>query len=292
MGGSIQPDVLRGVPINWPDGFLTFALERYAILERRRSGQPFPWTDDPILRDHRFTNVFRDDDTVTQFIHTWVDARDDVGLLKDLTYARLCNEPSTMLATGRLSDPGFDPVAFIAVIDCIGGGKTKAKVNKNPVWRGPYQVAGAFKLRLGYPYREQLIAYHVPKIAGKLAEVIRAQRGQSDLKPYLDALGAVWGYRNDTVFVQVLLDLASLRPDLVPSTCRVPPSSGVEPLCVALGITQDDLVTEAQRLWNERHPRRMELKDAEHALCEWRKYIVWKHGLSKRPNRYRVKAER
>jgi hypothetical protein len=157
MGGSIQPDVLSGVSISWPDGFLTFACERYAILERRRNGQTWPWTDDPILRDHRFTNIFRDDDTVTQFIHSWVSHSDDASLLADLTYARLCNEPSTMLATGRLSDPDFDPVKFIAVIDRIGGGKTKAKVNKNPVWRGPYQVAGAFKLRLGYPYREQLI---------------------------------------------------------------------------------------------------------------------------------------
>lgn len=293
MGGSINVNVLKNVPISWPDDFLSFATERYAIFERRDRGQSWPWTDDLILRAYRFTNLFRDDDTVTRWIHAWVKPiiHDDAKLVGDLTYARLCNEPSTMEATGRLSDPGFDPTQFIAVIDRIGGGKTKAKVNVNSVWRGPYQVAGAFKKCLGYPYREQLIALHVPKVASELANVIRLQQGQSDLALYLDALEPVWGYRNDTVFVQVLLDLATLRSDLVPCSCRVPSSSGVAPLCVALNKSQDDLVSEAKELWNAQHSRQMELKDAEHSLCEWRKYIVWKHGLSKRPNRYRPRIE-
>ena len=42
-----------------------FLRERYAILLRRRAGQAWPWTEDPVLRAWRFTNVRREDDRTT-----------------------------------------------------------------------------------------------------------------------------------------------------------------------------------------------------------------------------------
>ena len=42
-----------------------FLRERYQILLRRRAGQPWPWTDDPVLQAWRFTNVRREDDRTT-----------------------------------------------------------------------------------------------------------------------------------------------------------------------------------------------------------------------------------
>ena len=48
--------------------FLTFILERENIRLRREAGQPWPWTEDPILRQYRFCNVRREDDTVSQWI--------------------------------------------------------------------------------------------------------------------------------------------------------------------------------------------------------------------------------
>jgi hypothetical protein len=41
-----------------------FAAERQAIFERRLCGAPAPWTEDSILRDYRFCNVFRAADRV------------------------------------------------------------------------------------------------------------------------------------------------------------------------------------------------------------------------------------
>ena len=43
--------------------------ERQAIHERRKAGQPPPWTKDEILRTYRFCNVRREDDRVTRWIH-------------------------------------------------------------------------------------------------------------------------------------------------------------------------------------------------------------------------------
>ncbi len=47
--------------------FFAWAREREAIRRRRAAGQPWPWTDDPALRDYRITNVFREYDKTT----TW-----------------------------------------------------------------------------------------------------------------------------------------------------------------------------------------------------------------------------
>lgn len=75
-----------------------FALERHSIYERRRAGQPWPWTDDPILREWRFTNCYRDLDTVTQWLRSnWYDRRADApDLWFSAVVARHVNWPETL----------------------------------------------------------------------------------------------------------------------------------------------------------------------------------------------------
>lgn len=43
-------------------------LERQKIYQRRIAGEPPPWTDDEVLNNYRFCNVYREQDTVTQWI--------------------------------------------------------------------------------------------------------------------------------------------------------------------------------------------------------------------------------
>lgn len=45
-----------------------YACQRQEIFYRRLLHQTPPWTDDPILRSHRFTNVYRASDRVTQYL--------------------------------------------------------------------------------------------------------------------------------------------------------------------------------------------------------------------------------
>jgi hypothetical protein len=45
-----------------------FASERQCAFCRRVAGQPSPWTDDPILRQYKFCNVFRAADRVSQYM--------------------------------------------------------------------------------------------------------------------------------------------------------------------------------------------------------------------------------
>lgn len=48
--------------------YWSFAAERQAAFERRVAGKPFPWTDDPILQEYKFCNVFRAADRVSQYM--------------------------------------------------------------------------------------------------------------------------------------------------------------------------------------------------------------------------------
>lgn len=68
-------------PIKVSDVFDTywyFAFERQKIFFKRLQGQPSPWTNDLILRKHRFTNAYRASDRVSQYLIRSVIYRDDL----------------------------------------------------------------------------------------------------------------------------------------------------------------------------------------------------------------------
>lgn len=57
------------------DTYWRFAASRQALYEARLRGQVPPWTGDPILAAHRFTNCYRAADRVSQFLITQVTYR-------------------------------------------------------------------------------------------------------------------------------------------------------------------------------------------------------------------------
>lgn len=83
------------------DEFVRFVNERWAIHQRRLAGKPAPWTKDEVLHTYRFTNVRREDDRVTLWVHEW--ARKHVGdpdLWFAFYVARVFNKPATLTAIG------------------------------------------------------------------------------------------------------------------------------------------------------------------------------------------------
>lgn len=64
--GSNRFAGLRSTPVY--DSYWRFAVERQAIFFRRLGGEPSPWTDDPVLLRHRFTNAYRASDRVSQYL--------------------------------------------------------------------------------------------------------------------------------------------------------------------------------------------------------------------------------
>ena len=67
---SVNPAVVQypALRSHTLDTFWRFVAERQAIFNRRLRGMPAPWTLDTILRDHKFTNVYRAADRVSQYL--------------------------------------------------------------------------------------------------------------------------------------------------------------------------------------------------------------------------------
>lgn len=68
------------------DSYWKFAALRQDIFFNRLKGNPFPWSDDPILKQYKFTNAYRASDRVSQY------------LIKNVIYdERLSNSPKEIL---------------------------------------------------------------------------------------------------------------------------------------------------------------------------------------------------
>ena len=96
---------------------LAFVTEREAIRKRRFSGLPFPWTNNPILRDYRFCNIERERDAVTKGVTSIYREphKDDPELWFALLVARRSiNWPDTLRDLGY--PVPWDPDKFKAVI--------------------------------------------------------------------------------------------------------------------------------------------------------------------------------
>lgn len=96
--------------------FFNFMNERHAIYIDRKAGVPWPWTDDPILTEYKFTNVFRELDTGTVWLRenwrepyadhpdlffniclyrqfNWIPTAEFIGYQVDDSRSRLINDP-------------------------------------------------------------------------------------------------------------------------------------------------------------------------------------------------------
>jgi hypothetical protein len=75
-----------------------FIIERHKIFLRRQRGDAKPWTTDPILRDNRFCNIYRELDTVSVWIRDNVITKyeDNPNLWFMLAISRLINWPDTL----------------------------------------------------------------------------------------------------------------------------------------------------------------------------------------------------
>jgi hypothetical protein len=69
-------------------------IERHKIWLARQQGLPQPWTEDPVLKNRKFTNMFRVLDPGSQFVFD-LQADDPMDVLARLVFYRLTNKPST-----------------------------------------------------------------------------------------------------------------------------------------------------------------------------------------------------
>lgn len=98
--------------------FWTYLAARHSITMKRLRREPWPWTDDPILRDYRFPNVYRELDRGTQYlIHELLPQLQPKDVLFNLVAYRHFNK----IETSRLILPLRDPIDLDRVEEILDG---------------------------------------------------------------------------------------------------------------------------------------------------------------------------
>lgn len=147
---------------------MSFILKRELVRTMKEGDFPKPWTDDKILQEYRFCNVYREYDTVTKWIakHYRKPHFKDPDMWFALIVARLVNWPETLAELGF--PVPFDKKKFIRVLE----GRAK---DGEKVFTGAYMIhagdAGISKARY--------LAEKVLAPLWKAREAIRPRYGAS-----------------------------------------------------------------------------------------------------------------
>lgn len=106
------------------DTYWRFAAQRQHVYEARVAGRRGPWTGDPVLQAHRFTNCYRAADRVSQFLIrevAYTGDQDPAELIFRIVLFKLFNKIDTwQLLTAHVGTPtldSFSPDRYAAVLD-------------------------------------------------------------------------------------------------------------------------------------------------------------------------------
>lgn len=282
------------------ESFYGFCVERESIRIKKESGQPRPWTTDAVLDKYKFTHLFRTDDRTTKEIFAWVApvAHDFHLLVANLIYARFANNGNTIRETGLITNGTFqEREVFLAKIAEIGGGlkygmsntKVRRKIvigfNKK-VWGTGYIICGTFSSLRDengnkYGGRENMLISHIPRKSAEIAAYLKDNAPHKHLEDTLKGVAKIWGCANDFVMCQMLMDVMCFYPDIIAPDATTPCFSGLLSITKMLDMDHKDMVYTAMTVWNSRQERKMAFIDAEHSLCEWRKWLAWTKGVGR-----------
>ena len=244
-----------------PESILAFLKERESIRIKKKSGHPGPWTDNPIMDQSKFLNVFREDDAVSQIVNQiLVLLKDHEDALYAAVYiARLVNhrEHLKWLFTGNVEwlldaeDMQEKMREFVAKGDTVC----------NP---GAYQI----NPRIGFKYghrniRDSLI--HV--IPARLFPVTESMASFKEIDKATEAANEAFGGFSNFWMFQACIDISYHRPDLMDPDSAPYFGSGSKNAHEHMETLQVYLNENKPDNWRRFHPY-----DVENALCEYRKY--------------------
>jgi hypothetical protein len=121
------------------DTYWRFASARQAVYEARLKGRGAPWTDDPVIAEHRFTNVYRASDRVSQYLITDVIYDDDHSpedtvfrILLFKFFNRIGTWRGLETAVGEPSWSSYDRDIYVAALDRMSA--------RGPIYSAAYVI--------------------------------------------------------------------------------------------------------------------------------------------------------
>lgn len=113
---SSEADAAHLLPVRVTPVFNTywrFAVERQKVFFQRLDGRPGPWTEDPVISIHKFTNAYRASDRVSQYLIRHVIYRDDLPRSPSEVFFRtLLFKLFNKIETWQLLEHSFGAIIF------------------------------------------------------------------------------------------------------------------------------------------------------------------------------------
>lgn len=303
------------------DEFFLWMYERHKIHTRRRAGEPPPWTNDPIMQNNKFCNVFRIWDRNTQFLVTEVLEKGDPDPIESvfrLILFRFFNRISTwellMDKIGELTRSSFGKDQYIKVL-------RHALTNDNKkLYTGAYIIPSP-KLFPGLAFENHMFLlqqFKDERVFQKVLECNDMFEAHTLLTSY-PGIGSFIGYQLVTFYLDIY-NMLKITHRLTLDICMLPGVNWPENEFTALGPgsiagvkiifkniqsdfegavrylheTQNDHwsrlnISDIPSLDRKGYPSGVSLPDVEHSLCEFAKYSKLKNNKSaKQPVRSRT----
>ncbi|MBO0952896.1 nucleotide kinase domain-containing protein [Fibrella forsythiae] len=133
------------------DTYWKFAVNRNEIFTKRLSDPFGPWTNDPILRDNRFTNIFRASDRVSQ--HLINIQYSDSKEIKEIFFKSILFKIFNKIETYNYLEKYLDKIsASTFSIDAYDSLLTLRMANKQTIYSAAYIMPSAGNV-FGYKYK-------------------------------------------------------------------------------------------------------------------------------------------
>ena len=286
MNAASNPyrDALRGLKLDDPvQAFFDWCRERERIRVKREQGLPPPWSDDPIFRQGRFLNVFREDDKGSKAILRFIGRAGKTvpELLHALFFARWCNLHSTLdrLDPAWLRQP--ERLRQFLMIE-----------TKQPWFSDAYPVVEARWEGKTYDRFEASVELF-PRCLDFLEACVRGAAGNVAVASR--QINERFGMANDFPVFMAVADVAWFKPALIRPDSPVPTGIGSAPfldlLQRRLGLPDPDAAMQRMielqpACWPEAR-RAFTPIDVEYLCCECRKYYSYVNGTKRFEGRNR-----
>lgn len=273
--------------------FFAYAFERETVRLRKAAGEPAPWTEDPILQAFRFCNIRREDDAVTIWFRENI--RDKYFDQELVIFATVLFRWFNLVSTGEIL------VRENLIEDWDHNRARAALTGKQPLITGAYMVKTPLRL---------------PKLEGIISciEQFRALDLQTRVAMEATTLQEAWRLLQESPFLgnfmayEIVTDLRHTKmlcraPDILTWANAGPGAKrGLDRLnglelethskrwgSMAAGAMEDmaELLNCSQKssYW-PREWESWEMREVEHTLCEFDKYMRAVSGRGRPKQRY------
>lgn len=268
------------------DTFWYWINERHRVALAKTSGEPKPWSDDPIFQEWKFCNVFRAEDKQSKWLienvieprQTWPTGQ---GILLFNIYAfRAFNWYETYDLLTNAQSGWINP-----------WNENRAKsILSSQVHSGHQLTSGAYMIRgmQGRPKYESIpeVLTQVWKLKDTLASLVGSTDRMEVAYEYLMSQ-KFYGWGPFTTY-QILLDLTYTpilhEPEDINKWCIFGPGAQRGLKLIFPTVKNSEMLLATRELWDAQdkhrqpHLPRMTLQDIEFSLCELSKYMRIKRG--------------